>query len=73
MTKSTEKGGFSTILTLSHQDIKQEILKNKKALFQFHFQEAGEKAKPHVIKSVRRRIARLKTALTMKNLESVGK
>jgi ribosomal protein L29 len=73
MSKSLEKNDFSTILALSHEAIKEEIVKNKKALFQFRFQPAGEGVKPHIIRSVRRHVARLKTALTMKNSESVGK
>jgi ribosomal protein L29 len=73
MSKSPNKDSFENVLALSDQEVKMEILKNKKTLFQFRFQAAGEKAKPHVVKAVRRRTARLKTALSIKNFESTGK
>jgi large subunit ribosomal protein L29 len=52
----------------SEAELKEELLNLRKEQFNLRMQQgAGQVSKPHLFKTVRRDIARLKTILTEKN------
>lgn len=63
---SKEKSSFKALSDLSLSQLRQEVVLGRKALFHFRCQKKDAEVKPHEIRSVRKRIARLKTALTLK-------
>jgi large subunit ribosomal protein L29 len=64
---------FSDIKTLSNVEISEAIIKTEKELFNLTFKKATRQPfKSHEIKSAKRRIAQLKTLLTLR-LEALEK
>ena len=64
---------FSDIKTLSNVEISEAIIKTEKELFNLIFKKATRQPfKSHEIKSAKRRIAQLKTLLTLR-LEALQK
>ena len=64
---------FSDIKTLSNVEISEAIIKTEKELFNLIFKKATRQPfKSHEIKSAKRRIAQLKTLLTLR-LEALEK
>lgn len=63
---------FKDIVSLPKETLKIELLKCKRSLFLFRCQKKTEPAKPHEIKNVRRRVARLETALLQKSFNAKG-
>ena len=58
---------FNDIISLSNTEISQAIIETEKQLFDLHFKKATrQNFKSHEIKNTRRRLAQLKTFLTMK-------
>ena len=68
----SSKSNFKDLLALDPKAIAQEIVKNRCALFQFRMMSREEPVKAHVVRQTRRHIARLKTALSLRALESMG-
>ena len=63
---------FTEILSLSNTEISEAIIKTENELFSLRFKKATRQAfKPHEIKNAKRRLAQLKTLLTLRlqNLE----
>jgi large subunit ribosomal protein L29 len=53
---------------LSIDDLKKKLIESSKDQFKLRMQKgAGQLAKPHLIKMIRRLIAKIKTVLTEKN------
>ncbi len=66
---------FTTIISLSNKEISNTILETENQLFKLNFQKATrQKFKSHEIKNAKRRLAQLKTLLTLrlKNLEQTN-
>ena len=58
---------FNDIISLSNTEISQAIIETEKQLFDLHFKKATRQIfKSHEIKNAKRRLAQLKTFLTMK-------
>ena len=58
---------FSDVTSFSDTQISEEILKTEKELFNLRFKKATRQPfKAHEIKNTKRRIAQLKTFLTLK-------
>jgi large subunit ribosomal protein L29 len=58
---------FTDVASFSNDEILEEILKAEKELFNLKFKRATRQAfKPHTIKSTKRRLAQLKTLLTLR-------
>ena len=63
---------FTDIISLSNTEISEAIIETENELFNFRFKKATRQSfKSHEIKSTKRRLAQLKTLLTLrlKNLE----
>ncbi len=69
MENKTNKKSFSDVLAMSQESIKEEVVLGCRALCQFRLQRGESAVKPHIVRQVRRHIARLKTALKMKSAE----
>ena len=64
---------FNEMRTLSNSEISEAIIETEKELFNLQFKKAtSQPFIPHEIKSAKRRIAQLKTVLTMR-LEALEK
>jgi len=62
---------FTDIITLSNTEISKEIIETENELFSLRFKKATRQAfKPHDIKNAKRRLAQLKTLLTIRLKES---
>ena len=58
---------FTEILSLSNTEISEAIIETENELFSLRFKKATRQAfKPHEIKNAKRRLAQLKTLLTMR-------
>jgi large subunit ribosomal protein L29 len=58
---------FTDVASFSNDEILEEILKAEKELFNLKFKRATRQAfKSHTIKSTKRRLAQLKTLLTLR-------
>ena len=58
---------FIDVASFSNDQILEEILKTEKELFNLKFKKATRQSfKPHMIKSTKRRLAQLKTLLTLR-------
>ena len=58
---------FNEIIALSNSEISKEIIQIEKELFQLQFKKATRQPfKPHQIKHAKRRLAQLKTLLTLR-------
>lgn len=58
---------FNEITALSNSEISKEIIQIEKELFQLQFKKATRQPfKPHEIKHAKRRLAQLKTLLTLR-------
>ena len=58
---------FTEILSLSNTEISEAIIETENELFSLRFKKATRQAfKPHEIKYAKRRLAQLKTLLTMR-------
>ena len=58
---------FTDVALLSNDEILEEILKTEKELFTLKFKKATRQSfKPHTIKNTKRRLAQLKTLLTLR-------
>jgi ribosomal protein L29 len=58
---------FTNIISLSNDDISKEILETENQLFTLRFKKATRQSfKSNEIKNAKRRLAQLKTLLTMK-------
>ena len=58
---------FTEILSLSNTEISEAIIETENELFSLRFKKATRQAfKPHEIKYTKRRLAQLKTLLTMR-------
>ena len=58
---------FNEIIALPNSEISKEIIQTEKELFQLQFKKATRQPfKPHEIKSTKRRLAQLKTLLTLR-------
>lgn len=58
---------FNEMRTLSNSEISEAIIQTEKELFNLQFKKATRQPfKPHEIKSTKRRLAQLKTILTMR-------
>ena len=58
---------FSDIISLSNSEISEAIIENENKLFKLHFKKAiRENFKSHEIKFTKRRLAQLKTLLTLR-------
>ena len=58
---------FNDIISFSNKQISEEILKTKNQIFQFRFKKATrQNFKSHELKNSKRRLAQLKTLLTMR-------
>lgn len=58
---------FTDIASFSNDQILEEILKTEKELFNLKFKKATRQSfKPHTIKYTKRRLAQLKTLLTLR-------
>lgn len=58
---------FTDVASFSNDEILEEILKAEKELFNLKFKKATRQAfKPHTIKYTKRRLAQLKTLLTLR-------
>jgi len=58
---------FSDIRSLSNEEISEAIIETEKKLFNLRFKKATRQSfKPHEIKDTKRRLAQLKTFLTIK-------
>lgn len=68
------KEKFKDLCAMTPEQISQEIREGAKTLMQFRFQGVNPdmNIKPHVVKMVRRRIARLKTVQSRQKLEQQG-
>ena len=63
---------FTDIISLSNTEISEAIIETENELFKLHFKKATRQSfKSHEIKSTKRRLAQLKTLLTLRleNLE----
>ena len=63
---------FNDIIALSNPEISEKIIQTEKDLFNLQFKKATRQSfKPHEIKYTKRRLAQLKTLLTLRldNLE----
>ena len=58
---------FNEMKALSNSEISKEIIQTEKELFQLQFKKATRQYfKPHEIKNAKRRLAQLKTILTLR-------
>lgn len=58
---------FNDVASFSNDEILEEILKIEKELFNLKFKKATRQSfKPHTIKYTKRRLAQLKTLLTLR-------
>lgn len=58
---------FNDVTSLSNDEILEEILKTEKELFNLNFKKATRQSfKSHTIKYTKRRLAQLKTLLTLR-------
>jgi ribosomal protein L29 len=58
---------FTDIISLSNTEISEAIIKTENELFSLRFKKATRQTfKPHEIKYAKRRLAQLKTLLTMR-------
>lgn len=58
---------FNEMTALSNSEISKEIIQTEKELFQLQFKKATRQPfKPHEIKHAKRRLAQLKTLLTLR-------
>nr|AWT39031.1 ribosomal protein L29 [Eunotogramma sp.] len=58
---------FNDIITLSNTEISEAIIQTEKELFNLRFKKATRQPfKPHEIKHAKRRLAQLKTVLTLR-------
>jgi large subunit ribosomal protein L29 len=58
---------FNDVTSLSNDEILEEILKTEKELFNLKFKKATRQSfKSHTIKYTKRRLAQLKTLLTLR-------
>ena len=67
---------FNDIISLSNTEISQAIIETENELFQLRFKKATRQSfKSHNIKHTKRRLAQLKTLLTLRleNLEQIKK
>ena len=67
---------FRDIISLSNKEISEEIMKTEKEIFNLRFKKATRQSfKSHNIKHTKRRLAQLKTLLTLRleNLEQIKK
>lgn len=65
---------FTDIISLSNKEIAEEIIKSENGLFNLRFKKATRQAfKSHEIKNFRRRLAQLKTLLTLRLKDREGK
>ena len=67
---------FTDIRSLSHREISEAILETENKLFNLRFKKATrQNFKPHTVKHTKRRLAQLKTLLTihLENLEQEEK
>lgn len=73
MAKEKKTSSFQELMGLSVDELKKEVVKSQKSLFSFRFQKKeGEAVKPHEVRTVRKHIARVKTAMTVKFFQEVG-
>jgi len=64
---------FTDVTSLSNNEISEAIIQTEKELFNLRFKKATRQAfKPHEIKHTKRRLAQLKTILTLR-LSSIEK
>ncbi len=68
--ESAKKESFQDIMSMSLALLKDEVVQGTRALFNFRMQTDGS-IKPHVIRNTKKRIARLKTAVSLKELEKI--
>ena len=62
---------FAEIVSLSNQEILEAILETQNQLFKLRFKKATrQNFKPHEIKYAKRRLAQLKTLLTLRKDEN---
>jgi len=62
---------FTSIISLSNSEVSEAITENENKLFNLHFKKATrQNFKSHEIKDTKRRIAQLKTLLTLRLKES---
>ena len=62
---------FTEIVLLSNQEISQEIIETQNQLFKLNFKKATrQNFKSHEIKYAKRRLAQLKTLLTLRKDEN---
>ena len=62
---------FTEIVLLSNQEISEEIIKTQNQLFKLNFKKATrQNFKSHEIKYAKRRLAQLKTLLTLRKNEN---
>jgi large subunit ribosomal protein L29 len=65
---------FTDIISLSNKEVAEEIIKSENVLFNLRFKKATRQAfKCHEIKNSRRRLAQLKTLLTLRLKDREGK
>lgn len=58
---------FSEMVALSNSEISESIIETEKKLFDLQFKKATRQPfKPHEIRSAKRKLAQLKTVLTMR-------
>ena len=58
---------FTDLISLSNIEIGEEIIKTEKHLFKLRFKKATQQSfKPHEIKFTKRRLAQLKSLLTLR-------
>ena len=58
---------FSDVTSLSNNEISEAIIRTEKELFTLRFKKATRQPfKPHEIRSAKRKLAQLKTVLTMR-------
>jgi len=71
--KKDNSSSFKELMSLPIVDLRKEVVRGQKSLFSFRFQKKeGESVKPHEVKKMRRHIARVKTAMTIKFFQEVG-
>jgi ribosomal protein L29 len=63
---------FLALKILSEEALRGEVIQGKRALFNFRFQKKINAAKPHEVRAMRKRVARLKTAMVQKKFEGQG-
>lgn len=63
---------FSEILELSDQDLKARIEGNERSSLMLRLQRKSGEVKPHHVRALRREVARIKTALRLKQLREKG-